>query len=490
MGPILHGFISRYLDEHTEAQAALLAQLGASKESPEDKPARDLADNAASEVREIVADALSIRLGGATFSREAPDGECTTPIRAELLRAWARAAADPAAPVTEWLISGAPAGISQSMPELQGLFPPRLKSEPQLDPDALESDYLRFVNHAGLEEDNDAVELIHGFRDKGYLREFDTLEQCREYLGADPILSKFGCVTRERINSLTGEKSVKKRIILDPTESLVTAASARTFRIVLPRVTDAIHGTLQQCADLAGDEQVEFFVMDVEDAFWLIPLLFKERVYFVGKLRGKYLVFLRTAQGSRAAPTTWGAVMSMAARCVQSLFLGRQPERARFNVYVDDPIASIIGTKPERDRSVAIIVLGWRILGFPLSTPKAKRGPQLVWIGATLHAQPEQVTASIPPEKLEELANIIRGFLSRNVIPRRELASFAGKANSIASLIYLWRPFLGELWGAMADRSPSDAPPGCVWTRQVLHTLRGLMASSQGRPARYRVASP
>lgn len=46
---------------------------------------------------------------------------------------------------------------------------------------------------------------------------------------------------------------------------------------------------------------------------------------------------------------------------------------------------------------------------------------------------------------LQELRDTILGFFETKVIPLRELRSFAGKANHVATLVYTWRPFLGEI---------------------------------------------
>ena len=47
---------------------------------------------------------------------------------------------------------------------------------------------------------------------------------------------------------------------------------------------------------------LEQFVLDYTDAFWQVPLHPKERRFFVGKIRGIILSYLRAAQGSRNGP--------------------------------------------------------------------------------------------------------------------------------------------------------------------------------------------
>ena len=77
-----------------------------------------------------------------------------------------------------------------------------------------------------------------------------------------------------------------------------------------------------------------------------------------------------------------------------------------------------------------------------MAFPKAQMGALVSWIGVDLRIQPLAVEASIPEEKLKSLLAIIQGMASSNVLPVKELRSFAGKATNISTLLYMWRPFL------------------------------------------------
>ena len=57
----------------------------------------------------------------------------------------------------------------------------------------------------------------------------------------------------------------------------------------------------------------------------------------------------------------------------------------------------------------------------------------------------------------------------------KEVRQIAGEAVSIASLLYVWRPFLSAFWAAIPVRE-SQAPVGCIWTRQTASTLHWLRA--------------
>ena len=54
------------------------------------------------------------------------------------------------------------------------------------------------------------------------------------------------------------------------------------------------------------------------------------------------------------------------------------------------------------------------------------------------------------------------------MIAEDDLVSFLGKANCVAGLMHVWRPFLGMAWGALYDRKKrGSAPRNCVWKTQV-----------------------
>ena len=72
-------------------------------------------------------------------------------------------------------------------------------------------------------------------------------------------------------------------------------------------------------------------VLDLSDAFWLIPLHKDERRFFTTRLQGKYYAFLRTAQGSRGAPLTWSRFGALLTRLMQGVLGG---DHARLDLLV------------------------------------------------------------------------------------------------------------------------------------------------------------
>ena len=385
--------------------------------------------------------------------------DISSSVCGSLLHAWASAAGDPAAPIANWFRDGAPAGIKIPFDELKGIMPDVTDSAIADDPDDLGTDYDTFTNHGDLEDDPEVVATFKEFVDKGYLKSCSTLEECREFLNGElPILNKFACILKYKWDDESSEWKVKRRIIMDSLRSGVKDASTRKFKSVLPRVTDAVSAllaALDDCKHMTG-VSAEQFVIDATDAFWEVGLHPDERRFFVGKLGDQFLIYLRTAQGSRGAPVSWAAAFGLICRCVQSLFfVSSSSRRSKFDVdlqvYVDDPWAVVIGTEKQRNRRMALMILVWRIIGVRLAFAKARRGLQVDWIGSDLCLQDESfVKASIMENRMSEVKFLTASYLTKNIISIKELRSFTGKIQSMASLLHTWRPFVVMLWAAMS----------------------------------------
>ena len=74
-----------------------------------------------------------------------------------------------------------------------------------------------------------------------------------------------------------------------------------------------------------------------------------------------------------------------------------------------------------------------------------------------------------------DLRTTIENYMELNLVSVDELRSLAGRANHVATLVYTWRPFLDQLWAAVAGTKPSNAPAGKVWIKSVLASLTWLL---------------
>ena len=158
-------------------------------------------------------------------------------------------------------------------------------------------------------------------------------------------------------------------------------------RVILPRITDAVDDSLallweahtqggepeealhedpmwkDDLADLDDDEDVglDYYLLDFIDAFWNIPNMRKDRRHFCAYFRRRFLVWLRTPQGSRGAPLSWASVAALLVRLTIAMFMESE---LRLQVYVDDPLLQIVGDRKRRRRLASIIICAWLVLGF------------------------------------------------------------------------------------------------------------------------------
>ena len=456
IGAKLHTALCNWLRANPSTLQGILAKVGA------DVPCLD--PGTVDTARGIVCDVLNPAVR---------EPSALTEVYAGILGAWRRLAEDPDDLPEQWLATGAPGGVTRDI-EDRGIFEPY---DEELDARTVDPNDLAtepdFTNYAGVEEDDLVQEEMDRLVEKRFLLQFDTLDETCSYLGGEPVLSKIGVIKKVRLGKL------KRRLVLDAKRSMVSAASRKFQRVYLPRITDVIVDVLELLwSSWSGSiEEFEFFIADFADAFFHVPLAKAEQRFFTFLLRGRYYVLLRTGQGSRGAPLTWARLAALMARLTQAMF---PIDTMRLNVYVDDPIMALRGTRACRDMNAAIILVLWSALGFSLSLRKAKRSSAVVWTSArfsVLETEDDFVlVAQTKPELIEDARSLTAALLQSNVVPCKQLRTLAAKVSHIGSLIFVLRPFAAELWAALHGTGLSWAPRGCVWLSQIRHTLTWLMA--------------
>ncbi len=393
-----------------------------------------------------------------------------TPLRPVLLDAWRRAAHDPDDAVLDWLRHGAPAGLSK-LPESRGVFPTEEGSE-LAPPEWLASETDEdFVNYEGVEEDDDVFLELKGLVDSGKLLALDSMDEVRRLVGDKITLSKVGCIKKE------SHGLIKKRIIVDAKQSGISGSTAKCERIVLPRLSDPVFQALHQMRVAKPGEDTEMAVLDFKDAFFLMPLHESERRYFVLRYRGKFLVFLVTAQGAPLSPLTWGRLAALVGRLTQGMF---DALSLMLSIYVDDPNFVITGVRFFRDGALATIALVWNAVGFPLAFRKAARGKVVDWIGGTFTVARDRVSLRVKESILSDLKEQVQQALKVNVCSRKAIRSLAGRACHVASVVWPLRPFLQQLWGAVSSPPSLARGPTGIWTSQVRQSLEWLLAFLDG----------
>jgi len=427
-------------------------------------------ENIGSNMRDIVLKSLGAPVIPPCYQR--PE-DVSTRLRPEVFKAWCQSSGDPDHYVAEWLINGAPAGLNR-MPEHAGIF-----AEDE-DPNVTHNDLVPYadgwenVQTSAESTMNDQVawDEVTAHEAKGYLRRFASAKEVCNYLGTDFIESRLFVLEQEK------HGVVHNRVLLDCKRSCVSGASQKSERVRLPKALDVAFDTLELRAHGAvwisdqdvylaegDDSEVSYAVLDISEAFWNIPLHPDERRFFVFQCRGCWFVILRTAQGSRSAPLTWGRTMSLSARMAQST---APPSRLRIETYVDDPCMIVRGTTQLRRRIILRVICVWLALGHKMSWHKGQTGAAITWISVTYQITVDGLIASIKPELLNDVELLCKELIASNVFSLKRLRTLVGKAVHIASLLYMWRPFVRSLWSPLlAENQDSSAPPGCFWSKRI-----------------------
>ena len=102
-----------------------------------------------------------------------------------------------------------------------GAFPRLLKEDDRLTLEELDEERAAdLANYEGLEESEEAAAEIAKHATAGRLRVCDSLDKVKEFLGADPVVSKLGLIVKTKAGV------TKRRLILDAKESKVSLATA------------------------------------------------------------------------------------------------------------------------------------------------------------------------------------------------------------------------------------------------------------------------
>ena len=134
---------------------------------------------------------------------------------------------------------------------------------------------------------------------------------------------------------------------------------------------------------------------------------------------------------------------------------------------------------------IALLLVVWRALGFPLSFGKGKRGPELVWIAGKLATALAGVQVAIKQDIVQDVEAVHDSMASSNVAPLKLLRTYVGKVNIIASLVFMVRPFLSELWAALSCNSKaSNAPRNYIWRCQIDPALGWILSFLAGAPGK------
>ena len=185
----------------------------------------------------------------------------------------------------------------------------------------------------------------------------------------------------------------------------------------------------------------------------------------------------RVAQGSLNGPNTFGRLSAAVGRMTSGML---QEHEARLQIYTDDPLLALYASPRRKRVIIASVVMLWLMMGFSLAYHKGQFGREVCWVGYDLKATHDGIEASIKAQFMKDFVEATTATGANNIIGKKALQSYAGRANHISNLLKAWRPFLDSFWAALYDKRPSRAPRGMIWTSQVRSALDWLSCFLSG----------
>ena len=235
-----------------------------------------------------------------------PRGTYGTPVHHGMLAAWVKKSGDPDTHVPVWLREGTPLGIEKEI-QCAGIFPP---AEEELEgtgtqevADSVLERPETWTNYKSVEDDVTEAEIeLARYESLGYLRRVDAKTAEDVYRGG--TISRLGLVLKTKES---GEK--KRRIVIDLRRSGGNSKSKLPERLVLPRLTDAakmmkeIRKRGQKPEDTGKDLELEIALVDVRDAFTVLPVAKEELKHTLAPStkEGEVLVFQALLFGYKVA---------------------------------------------------------------------------------------------------------------------------------------------------------------------------------------------
>eukprot|EP00435_Cladocopium_sp_Y103_P028266 s2421_g7.t1 len=409
--------------------------------------------------------------------------EQPTPLRVELLGALLSASGDPERHVQDWLRTGFPLGIDKPL-ETNTVFPETTEDTKAVEMSKMyplltgweEADQA--VNYKSFQEaGQDAVQELHRVAELGYATRCTSWQEVVAYTGNGASLTKLGCIQKTRL-----DVSTKTRLVVDCRRSGVNGLMVIRQRVVLPRVSDVAVDwkALQQ-----QGEPIEIAVVDFCDAFYQCRLAPQERKHVVVKAHGTtYFVLEVVAFGLACGPLLWSRLAAALVRLAQAVGW----DTLRIQCYVDDPLLLVQGPcHITRSVNLALPLLLWQALGCKMSWAKLQRGLQVEWIGFQLALEDNCLVAQLSPAKLQKLADALDSLLDcKGVIPVAQLRSTAGMLGWLTSIVRLARPWVGMLWGCIAECEArvvkqARVRKNLVFVKQVRHALYTLLGAGSFR---------
>jgi len=159
-------------------------------------------------------------------------------------------------------------------------------------------------NYKSVEEDLEEANIeLDRYATLGYMKRIPLKEAEREFSGG--TVSRLGLVLK-----IKDDGQRKRRIVIDLRRSGGNAKSVLPEKLVLPRLTDGvklikeIRKRSTQASDPAGEHEMELALVDVSDAFTVLPVAKAELKHTMAPStkEGEMLVFQALLFGYKVAP--------------------------------------------------------------------------------------------------------------------------------------------------------------------------------------------
>jgi hypothetical protein len=389
-------------------------------------------------------------------------------IQVNILAAQIQHSGDADTDLPLWFTEGCPMGITRPLTP-RGIFPTSADMSSE-DLPQLQRYEEGWSNYRSAEDSSDVVrELLTNMEANGWMRQHQSIDDFRLASGQlEPVMNKLGLVSKER-----SDHSVKHRLIWDLRRSAVNLHCTVQERTVLPRVIDLVNDVVDLLLECKSGETVVMMILDVANAFHLIPVHPDEAKFLTTSFDGKVQEYSCMVFGPKPAPTVWGRFGAWIARSTQAIV---GTDLGRIQLYVDDPASTFKGTPSQTRESTAATLLWWRILDLPLAWDKAQWGAKAKWIGATFDIRHDHVKVSIDESKALEAEKLAEKILSNQVVTKKTLSSMTGKLNFFAGIIITLYPFIMPLWAVLYSKEHQTIPEHLLHTSRLRKPLQWIRA--------------
>ena len=366
--------------------------------------------------------------------------------------------------------------------------------------------------------------VVQGHVQQGFGLLFRDRAAAVKYFEGPVTPAPLGCISKAK-----DDGSVKHRVILDLKANQVNLACTTPERQVLPTyfqhakdIAELSRFLLEDSSSSSSSSSPPVLfnmILDMQDAFMNVPLHAEEQVFnacgterLLHRLRpplyagepsdGRFVVWAVLGFGGKSNPLIFARAASFAIRTAQGLLRpspsspgSRSAAVTRLQCYVDDPIATMVGSPSSCVHACDLIILWWLVLGIPLAFKKGTWTSNIHrWIGADFSFSPSapmECMVTVPDSFVDDLFSrlgpLAKGF---GHLPFSELDVILGKAGRLAYLIPAARPWVSALWGAWSGAQAAakadvrEAPPGraacrrfsraALWIRTLLHPPAAL----------------